>query len=236
MVLKSLPEGSALILHHCQPNKPILIGGEIVMWRIVLVIGLLLYPALLFHPVATRAQTKTPEHGGKIESRYDGFNYETLAQLRKMKVSCDGVGDLFKDACISIDVTLHFPGSQFNYVRNVTLQVIFENKDWVRIHPPEWRDLSVSTESQTFRFGRMRLVTRKIPGQWDSKIEILEATIPYESFKKIAQADQVEIKVGPGAVTLRDNNVAALRDLNSRVIPAKSTGTSAKTLSRSPDK
>ena len=235
MVLKSLPAGSALILHHCQPNKPILIGGEIVMWRIVLVIGLV----MLFHPLATRAQSPTPKHGGKIESRYDGFNYETLARLHKMKVSCDGVGDLFKDACVSIDVTLHFPGSQFNYVRNVTLQVIFENKDWVRIHPPEWRDLSVSTESETFRFGRMSLITKKQPGTWDTKIEVLEATIPYESFKKIALATQVEIKIGPGAVTLRDKNVAALRDLNSRVIPASSmssTGTSAKTLSRSPDK
>jgi hypothetical protein len=123
---------------------------------------------------------------------------------------------------VSIDVTLHFPGSQFNYVRNVTLQVVFENKDWVRIHPLEQRDLSISTELETFRFGRMRLITNKKPGTWDTKIEVLEATIPYEAFKKIAQATQVEIKVGPGAVILRDNNVAALRDLNSRVNPASS--------------
>jgi hypothetical protein len=208
------------------------------MWRIVFVIGLV----LLFHPLATQVRTCAqlkPKHGGKIESRYDGFNYETLARLHKMKVSCDGVGDIFqKDACVSIDVTLHFPGSQLNYVRNVTLLVIFENKDWVRIHPLEQRDLSISTESETFRLGRMNLITNKKPGQWDTKIEVLEATIPYETFKKIALATRVEIKVGPGAVTLRDNNVAALRDLNSRVIPASSgaTGTSAKTLSRSPDK
>ena len=235
MLLESLPEGSALILHHCQPNKPILIDGEIVMWRIVVVIGL----ALLSQPLGARAQSPTLKHGGKIESRYDGFNYETVARLSKMKVSCDGVGDMFKDSCVSIDVTLHFPGSQFNYVRNVTLQVVFENKDWVRIHPPEQRDLSISTEAETFRFGRMSLITKKQPGTWDSKIEVLEATIPYAAFKKIALATQVEIKVGPGFVKLRDNNVAALRDLDSRVIAAsssRSTGTSATTLSRSPDK
>jgi hypothetical protein len=206
------------------------------MWRIVFVIGLV----LLFQPIAPRAQAPAQKHGGKIESRYDGFNYETLARLRKMKVSCDGVGDMFmKDACISIDVTLHFPGSQFNYVRNVTLQVVFENKDWVRIHPLEQRDLSISTESQTFRFGRMQLITNKQPGTWDSKIEVLEATIPYDTFRKIAQATQVEIKIGPGAVALRDNNIAALRDLNSRVIPSSSsssTGTSARPLSRPQDK
>lgn len=210
------------------------------MWRIVLVIGLVIALVLLVQPAATRAQVPAVKHGGKIESRYDGFNYETLAQLRKMKVSCDGVRDtLNKDDCVSIDVTLHFPGSQFNYVRNVTLQVIFENKDWVHIHPLDQRDLSISTDSKTFRFGRMQLITNKKPGAWDTKIEVLEATIPYEAFKKIAQATQVEIKIGPGAVMLRDNNIAALRDLNSRVIPASSnssSGTSAKTLSRSPEK
>ena len=205
------------------------------MWRIVLVFG----SVLLLQPLALRAQSPAPKHGGKIESRYDGFNYETLAQLRKMKVSCDGVKDRFnKDDCVSIGVTLHFPGSQFNYVRHVTLQVIFENKDWVRIHPLDQRDLSISTQSQTFRFGRMSLITNKQPGQWDSKVEVLEATIPYESFKTIAEATQVEIKIGPGAVMLRDNNIAALRDLNSRVMPASSsssTGKAATTLSRSPD-
>jgi hypothetical protein len=55
------------------------------MWRIVLVFGL-----VLVQSAALRAQSATVKHGGKIESRYDGFNYETLAQLRKMKVSCDG--------------------------------------------------------------------------------------------------------------------------------------------------
>ena len=157
-----------------------------------------------------------------------------------MKVSCDGARDMFnKDECVSIDVTLHFPGSQFNYVRNVTLQVIFENKDWVRIHPLEQRDLSISTDSQTLRFGRMQLITNKKPGTWDSKIEVLEATIPYDAFKKMAQAKQVEIKIGPGAVTLRDNNIAALRDLDTRVITTSSnssTGTSARTSTRSPEK
>ena len=205
------------------------------MWRIFLVFGL-----VLLQSAALRAQSATVKHGGKIESRYDGFNYETLAQLRKMKVSCDGARDMFnKDECVSIDVTLHFPGSQFNYVRNVTLQVIFENKDWVRIHPLEQRDLSISTDSQTLRFGRMQLITNKKPGTWDSKIEVLEATIPYDAFKKMAQAKQVEIKIGPGAVTLRDNNIAALRDLDTRVITTSSnnsTGTSARTSTRSPEK
>ena len=206
------------------------------MSRFILVLscGLVLFSATV-RAQSTAAGTPV-KHGGKIESRYDGFTYETLMRLRKMKVNCDGIKDKFKDACVSIDVTLHMPGMQLNYVRNVTLQVIFENQDWVRTHPPEQRDLSISTYDQTLRFGRMELVTNTKPGTWDTKIETLKATIPYETFKKIIQSDTLEIKVGNDAVMLRDKNIAALRDLNNRVLapPSNSTtGTSATTSTRS---
>src|SRR5215813_2705427 len=103
------------------------------MRKVVLVIcGL-----LLIHPTAIPSQVqsaapateKPVNHGGKIESKYDGFNYETVLRLRKMKVTCDGFKDKFKDACVSIEISLHCPGTQLNYVRNVQLQIFFENKD-----------------------------------------------------------------------------------------------------------
>ncbi len=199
------------------------------MRRLILVLGCVL---VLFSQTAL-AQVK---HGGKIESKYDGFTYETLMQLQKMKVSCDGVKDKFTDGCVSIEVTLHMPGMQLNYVRNVTLMVVFENQDWVRGHPLEQRNLSISTYDKTYRFGRMELVTNKKPGTWDTKIERLQATIPYETFKMIIESDTIEIQVGNGSVMLRDKNIAALRDLNNRVLvpPANSsTGTSAKPSTRS---
>ena len=194
---------------------------------------------LVFQPAAARPQDdkETIKHGGKIETKYDGFKYETIMRLKKMKISCDGFKDKFKDACVSIEVLLHLPGMQLNYVRQVTLQVVFENQDWVRTHPPEERDLSISTYDQTFRLGRMELMTNKKPGTWDTKIEILKATIPYATFKKIIESDSIEIQVGNGAVMLREKNIAALRDLNNRVLapPANSTtGTSATTSTRSP--
>ncbi len=203
------------------------------MKRAILVLGCGL---IIFSQSALGQETAKPKHGGKIESKYDGFKYETLMRLQKMKVSCDGVKDKFTDACVSIEVTLHLPGMQLNYVRNVTLLVVFENQDWVRTHPPEQRDLSISTYDQTFRFGRMELVTNKKPGTWDTKIERLQTTIPYETFKKIIQSDTIEIQVGNGAVMLREKNIAALRDLNNRVLvpPANRTsGTSATSSTRS---
>ncbi len=165
--------------------------------------------------VTTHAQAPV-KHGGKIESKYDGFTYETLLRLEKMKVSCDGIKDKFTDGCVSIEVTLHMPGMQLNYVRNVTLQIVFEHQDWVRMHSPEQRDLSVSTYDQTFRLGRMELITNK--KGWDTKIERLQATVPYETFKKIIQSDTIEIKVGNDTVMLREKNIAALRDLNNRAL------------------
>lgn len=200
------------------------------MRRLILVLGC----GLVLFSVTVRAQTPV-KHGGKIESKYDGFTYETIMRLQKMKVSCDGIKDKFTDGCVSIEVALHMPGMQLNYVRSVTLMVIFENQDWVRTHPLDQRNLSISTYDKTYKFGRMELVTNKKPGTWDTKIERLQATIPYDTFKKIIESDTIEIQVGNGSVMLREKNIAALRDLNNRVLtPANSTtGTSATPSTRS---
>lgn len=180
--------------------------------------------AILFQPAGAMPQTAEPvKHGGKIETKYDGFNYETVMRLKKMKVNCDGFKDKFKDACVSIEVTLHCPGTQVNYVRHVSLQVVFENKDWVHFHSPDQRDLSVVTDTETLRFGRMSPVSKDQPGTWDTKVEILEAKIPYEAFKKIVKAQSVGIQVGRDAVELREKNIAALKDLNSRVLVPTAT-------------
>jgi hypothetical protein len=175
---------------------------------------------LLFQPAGAKPQTppEPVKHGGKIETKYDGFNYETVMRLQRMKVNCDGLKDKFKDACVSIEVTLHCPGTQVNYVRDVTLQVVFENKDWIHFHPPDQRELIIATDSETLRLGRMNPVTTSRPGTWDTKVEVLEAKISYAAFKKMALSQSVGIQVGNDALELRDKNRAALKDLNSRVI------------------
>ena len=174
---------------------------------------------LLFQPAGAKPQSpEPPKHGGKIETKYDGFNFETVTRLRKMKVNCDGFKDKFKDACVSIEVALHFPGTQVNYVKDVRLQVMFENKDWVHFHGPNQRDLSIVTDTETLRIGRMSPVSQNQPGKWDTKVEVLEATMPYAIFKKIALSQSIAIQVGRQAVELREKNIAALKDLNRRVI------------------
>jgi len=182
---------------------------------------------LIFQPAAARPQTQKPvDHGGKIETKYDGFNYETVVRLQKMKVSSDGLKDKFNDSCVSIEVSLHCPGTQLSYVRYVTLRVVFENKDWVHFHAPDQRDLSIVADTETLKLGRMTPVSKSQPGTWDTKVETLEAKIPYAAFKKVALSNSVEIQVGSSAVELREKNRAALKDLNNRVITTSASNTS----------
>ena len=164
-------------------------------------------------------ETQSQKHGGKIESSFDGFAHETIMTLRKMKITCDGMKDKFKDACTSMIVELHCPGPQFNYVSYVTLKVVFQSEAWDSRHPLDQRELSIVTDSGTLRFGRMRLASEEI----DTLVtETLEARVPYEAFRKIVSSEAVAMQVGNSKFQLRDKNIAALRDLDSRVIPARS--------------
>ena len=191
------------------------------MKKILLVFGCV--AVLLFTSAGVKPQDQPVKHGGKIETKYDGVNYETVMRLQKMKVSCDGFKDKFKDACVSMEVSLHFPGTQLNYVRYVTLQVTFENKDWVHFHPPDQRDLVVVIDTETLKLGTMAPVMKNQAGTWDTKVETLELKIPYATFKKIASSQTAEVQVGRSRFSLREKNLLALRDLNSRVITTSAT-------------
>ena len=157
----------------------------------------------------------TSNHGGKIESKYDGLSHETVSTLKKMKVTCaGGAKNMFKDTCVSVSASLHCPGVQLDYVRYAKLQLIFETKEWDQKHALEERDLVVVVDATTLRLGRMRLVSQNID---TLNTEILEATISYDVFKKIVSGQVVEMAVGKSRFELRQKNLEALRDLNNRV-------------------
>ncbi len=198
------------------------------------------YGALLFtHAASAPAQDKPQpapaqkeqaapvKHGGKIEMRYDGVARETVVALRPMSVTCGGAkgaAGITSGVCVNLAVSLHCPGQQLDYVRHATLRLTFETKDWDNRHPLDQRDLTAVADGEVLRLGRMRLAAQAqgVSESWtatDSK-ETLEAQIPYQTFKKIARASSVEVSVGRTAFTLRDKNVAALRDLGDRVNPA----------------
>ena len=162
---------------------------------------------------------KPINHGGKIETKYDGVAFETVLRLRKMKVNCGGFKDNFtKDGCVSIDVILHCPGTQVSHVGSVSLQVIFDTKSWDQSHAPNQRELTVVVDAETLKLGKMRLVPKGDTVMQETMTETLETTLPYDTFKKIAQSQSIELQVGPSLIGLKDKNLAALRDLDSRII------------------
>ena len=189
--------------------------------------------SLLAHAPEAAAQKATAtavpppaviKHGGKIEMKYDGFNLETVVALKKMQVTCGsgkGFKDISKDVCVSLAVWLHCPGQQLDFVRRARVQFIFEAEEWDRRHTPAERGLTVVADGETLRFGSMSLVSNEVGSGLlvDKAKEVLEISIPYDAFAKIARAESVEVRVGSDAFPLRDKNVAALRDLNSRVKP-----------------
>jgi hypothetical protein len=162
------------------------------------------------------------DHGGNIEAKYDGFNYETVITLRPMKVTCRGAWGLqteTKDTCISIVASLHCPGKQLDYVRNARLQLIFETQNWDRRHPVGERNLVAVADNESIKLGTMQLMKQEMATvrQHDMMREVLEVSIPYQSFLKLAKAEFVEMKLGKSTFELRDKNLLALRDLRNRV-------------------
>ena len=162
------------------------------------------------------------EHGGKIETAYDGFAHETVIALKRMSVTCEMAKrseSILKGVCVSLQASLHCPGKQLDYVRRATLRLTFETKNWDGRHPLGQRDLSAVADGETIRLGRMSLLTQGVSEGWlaeDAK-ETLEVEVPYEAFLKLARAAYVELSVGKTTFVLRDKNVAALRDMNNRV-------------------
>src|SRR5258705_1267761 len=149
--------------------------------------------ALFGQAFAASRSSQTPDHGGVIESKYDGFSHETVVTLRKMRVTCAGAKGNFKDACVSVVVSVHCPGMQLNVVRYVSLQLIFVTKDWTGRHPLDERDLSVVADAETPRLGPMGLIRQN----GDAGIaETPEGIVPYNVFKKNALAHGIEVAGG----------------------------------------
>ena len=175
------------------------------------------FPSIVFGPVP-----QTQDHSGKIETKYDGFNHETIVTLKKMRISCGaekGLQSTLRDSCVSFVASLHCPGEQLDHVSYVKLQLIFETKDWDTRHPPAERELVVVADSDRLKLGTMGLVKQDVDTSQliDVMKEVLEVSLPYQAFNKIARAQMVEMKVGNSTFELREKNIAALRDLNNRV-------------------
>jgi hypothetical protein len=179
-------------------------------------------PSLAKSPSVSQPNLSTVDHGGKIETKYDGFNQETVVMLKKMRITCGGAKGLQstrKQTCVSMVASLHCPGKQLDYVRYAKLQLIFETKDWDNRHPLDERELFVVADGQRLKLGTMALANQNVAGDRgiDVMKEVLEVSVPYKIFNTISDAKTVEIKLGKSLFALQEKNLDALRDLNIRV-------------------
>jgi hypothetical protein len=108
---------------------------------------------------------------------------------------------------------------QLDYVRYARLQLIFETKDWDRRHTPDQRELSAVADGEKVKLGKMQLINQDVDSHRTVEVmkEVLEVSIPYQTFTKLALAESLEMKVGNTLFELGDKNLAAFRDLNNRV-------------------
>lgn len=181
-----------------------------------------LHPSLAKSPSMSEPNPSRLDHGGKIETKYDGFNHETVVTLKKMRINCEGARGLrstLKQTCVSIVASLHCPGKQLDHVRYAKLQLVFETKDWDNRHSLDERELFVVADGQRLKLGRMLLVTQDVASNQgiDRMNEVLEASVSYKLFNTIVEAKTVEMKVGKTVFALQEKNLEALRDLNIRV-------------------
>ena len=86
---------------------------------------------------------------------------------------------------------------------------------------PNQRELAVMTDTETLRLGKMRLIRRPSAVLQEKMVETLETTLPYSVFKKLAQSKSLEFQVGNDKVELNEKNLAALRDLDNRVLKSQ---------------
>src|SRR6266498_4379231 len=116
---------------------------------------------------------RTLINDGEIESKYDGFNRETVVTLKKMRVTCGkakGIESALHGTCVSLKASLHCPGVQLDYVRYAKLQLFFETQDWDKRHPLEERELIVVADGRRFGLGGLQSSSKNAMGENSSTV------------------------------------------------------------------
>lgn len=162
---------------------------------------------------------------GKIESTYDKSKDETMVFFRLMPISAGRNLDWEGLTVVSderLDVSMYFtyPGQKLATPKWVGMGIkssIYE--------PKQYGDytLTIVRDNHAINVGRMtvhkRGEIRISPQRPTVKIQLLEASIPYEEFLSIANAKKVKLRIGHREFPLDPENLEAIRDLASRTAP-----------------
>jgi hypothetical protein len=167
-------------------------------------------PTHFAQTVTQSPQTVAVTRPGKIASHYNASNDKTTVVLGFSDVGGESACGLY------ISANASYPGKTFVSPVEVTLTIM-------RITPEEkikaapLRDLTVTADSAVMNLGVMETASQQT--MMDLRWETLQVAVPYLSFLKIANAKNVEAKLGPAKFFLTENNLNFMRQFAGRLKP-----------------
>ena len=159
---------------------------------------------------AQSPQTVPVMRPGKIASHYNAPQDKTTVVLGFSDVAGESSCGLY------ISANASHPGKTVISPADVTLTIM-------RITPEEkikaapLRNLTVTADSVVMNLGVMETASQQT--MMDLRWETLQIVVPYLSFVKIANAKNVEAKLGLAKFTLTENNLNFMRQFASRLKP-----------------
>jgi hypothetical protein len=144
----------------------------------------------------------------QIETEFNGFSNETIVRLKKTSLNCDSISGMLKKKCYGLEVSVHYQGQQRKVASKVKIRLTAENKDW---HNEAERSLQIVADKVRYDLGTMKLLSTQ--SKELTQVDILEQTISYPLFLKIASALTVKIKLGDKTMNLKPRIIAALKEI-----------------------
>ena len=151
-------------------------------------------------------------HTKEITTTYDRFKGETTVELTLEKVNS------YKS-----EGHFYFIGFSFTYPEQTVitpkdvLLTVSSFSDEKRFSERDTLDVIILADGQRFILGKMNLSkTENLKLIYQ---ETLTLAIPYASYIKIASSNDVEMRLGETEFSLTQEQIEALRDLGSRMMP-----------------
>ncbi len=151
----------------------------------------------------------TYKHDGKIEVKFDESKNQTTVSLDEMKIYENDVESL------SMLVSGSYAGKTPSASPSELLFILYASSKQRRYQTEP--QLTVTADGEVVRTRQMKNYGAQTKG--DQVIEPLLTMMPYEILLKMAKAENVVLKIGLKEYALTGNNLEALRDFATRMVP-----------------
>jgi hypothetical protein len=152
---------------------------------------------------------QTYKHDGKIEVKFDESKNQTVVRLDTMKIYEND------SETLSMIVSGSYAGKTPPAPPSELLFVLYASSKQRRYQTEP--QLIVTADSEVVRTRQLKNYGARTEG--DRVIEPLLTMMPYDILAKMANAKKVTLKIGTTEYEMTANNLEALRDFASRMVP-----------------